>query len=357
MIKRTLWGLAGLAAVVAVAGVLWGDHLLLRLMQQRVTDTLSGTAMSRFGDGLDVVLCGAGSPIPDPHRSGPCVAVIADGRIFIFDAGAASVRNLMARGIGPGRIERVFLTHFHSDHIDGLGELFMQRWAGGHHDQPVPVHGPEGVARVVDGFNEAYALDAGYRVAHHGPEVIPSGGAGGIAVPFDSPPDAAVEVVFEGAGLVVTAVTVAHPPIVPAVAYRVDYRGRSVVISGDTVQSAALTRFARGADLLVHEALAPQLVEVMTAGATQARVDHMAQITRDIHNYHATPVEAAEVAAEADVNHLLYYHIVPALPLRRLEALFLAGVDEVYHGGVTVGRDGTWAHLPAGVDVVTVEQF
>jgi len=187
--------------------------------------------------------------------------------------------------------------------------------------------------------------------------VSPPGGAGGIAVPFDSPPDAAVEVVFEGAGLVVTAVTVAHPPIVPAVAYRVDYRGRSVVISGDTVKSAALTRFARGADLLVHEALAPQLVEVMTAGATQARVDHMAQITRDIHNYHATPVEAAEVAAEADVNHLLYYHIVPALPLRRLEALFLAGVDEVYHGGVTVGRDGTWAHLPAGVDVVTVEQF
>ncbi len=355
MARRWVWGVAAAAGLTLGAAALWGDRMLLSLMERRVHDTLSGAVMSRFGDGLDVVLCGAGSPIPDPHRSGPCVAVVADGAVLIFDAGAGSVRNLMARGIGPGRIERVFITHFHSDHIDGLGELFMQRWAGGRHTEPVPVHGPEGVDAVVAGFNQAYALDAGYRVAHHGPDVIPPGGAGGRAVMFAAPVDDERVVVFERDGLIVTAVTVAHPPIIPAVAYRVDYRGRSVVISGDTVKSSTLTALASGADLLVHEALAPHLVDVMTAGAEAAAMPHMAQITRDIHDYHTTPVAAAEVASAAGVDHLLYYHIVPALPLKRLEAMFLQGVADVYAGGVTVGRDGTWVHLPSGSDRLAVE--
>lgn len=347
MLKKALLILLTLA-VLAGGLLLWqGERLVLGTMQRIVTHNLSGGAMADFDQGLHLVLCGAGSPMPDPQRSGPCVAVIAGGQIYVFDAGTGGVRNLIARGILPGRIAAVFLTHFHSDHIDGLGELMMLRWVGGRHAAPLPVIGPHGVERVVDGFNAAYRQDVGYRIAHHGADLLPASGAGGVAQGFAPPALGAGLPVLEQDGLTVTAFTVSHPPIEPAVGYRVDYRGRSLVISGDTVKSDNLLHFARGVDLLVHEALAPHLVEVMTAGAEDAADAGMVRITMDIHDYHTTPVEVAELAAEAGVGHLLYYHVVPGLPVRPLEWSFLRGVSAIYPGAVTLGRDGTWLELPA----------
>lgn len=348
MKKKILVGVA----LVIVLGLgflaLFGDRLLLRVMQRQVHAMLSGASFQAYGEGLNVVLCGAGSPMPDPTRAGPCVAVIAGQRIVIVDVGSGSVRNLARAGIPVGQVEDLLLTHFHSDHIDGLGELMLQRWAGGARDTPLPVHGPEGVESVVEGFNTAYRHDFGYRVAHHGAATIPPGGAGGAALPFPLPAEGEGHVVIDADGLRVTAFRVSHAPIEPAVGYRFDYRGRSVVISGDTVKSANLLEFARGTDLLVHEALAIHLVDVVTAGAQQAGARNMERITVDIHDYHTTPVQAAELAQAAGVRHLLYYHLVPALPVRRLEKLFVEGVAEVYGGPFTVGRDTTWIQLPEG---------
>jgi ribonuclease Z len=106
----------------------------------------------------------------------------------------------------------------------------------------------------------------------------------------------------------------------------------------------------------VHEALAPQLVEVITRGATAAGRPNLAQITVDILDYHTSPVEAAEVARDAGVGHLLYNHIVPPLLLRPMQGLFLEGVAEVYDGPVTIGRDGTLVVLEAGSDAIAVEE-
>lgn len=348
--------LAVLIAIVLAAAALFGDRLLLRAMQKQVERNLSGAAFAEFPDGLNVVLCGAGSPMPDPTRAGPCVAVIAGERVMIVDVGSGSVRNLSLAGIPAGKVEGVFLSHFHSDHIDGLGELLLQRWGTGARTSPTPVHGPEGVEQVVSGFNTAYTQDFSYRVAHHGNKIIPASGAGGLAMPFPLPAAGESVTVLDDGGLKVIAFAVSHPPIVPAVGYRFDYKGRSVLISGDTVKSANLAHFASGVDLLVHEALAPQLVGVLTAGARAAAAANIAQITLDIHSYHTTPVEAAEIAEAAQARHLLFYHLVPPLPLRRLEKIFLQGVSEVYRGGVTVGRDRSWVSLPPDSSAVNVSQ-
>jgi ribonuclease Z len=107
-------------------------------------------------------------------------------------------------------------------------------------------------------------------------------------------------------------------------------------------------------DLLVHEALAPHLVALLTEGAEAAGRHRLAKITRDILDYHATPVQAAEVARDSGVGHLLYNHIVPPLLLPPLEELFLEGVEEVYDGPVTIGRDGTLVRLDAGSDAIQV---
>jgi ribonuclease Z len=355
--KRVLLGLLVLVLVVAGVGYAFRTTIALRLMERVVTSRLQSTLLDELPDGLHVALCGAGSPMPDPQRSGPCTAVIAGKRLYIVDVGAGSPRVLNQMRVPQGEIDAVLLTHFHSDHIDGLGELELMRWANGARTSPVPVHGPEGVERVVAGFNDAYALEQSYRVAHHGEEIVPPSGAGGIAVPFATPAEGAGQVVIDEAGLKVTAFRVSHQPVDPAVGYRFDYRGRSLVISGDTTKSATVERFARDVDLLVHEALAPHLVEVITLGARNAGRDNLATITTDILDYHTSPVEAAEVARDAGVRALVYNHIVPPLPLAALEEVFLEGVDEVYDGPIYLGRDGILIRLPAGSQAIEVDEL
>ncbi len=306
---------------------------------------------------LHLVLCGAGSPLPDPKRSGPCTAVIAGKRLFIVDVGSGASRVLSRLRIPQGEIEGIFLTHFHSDHIDGLGELLLQRWANGSRSDPVPVYGPDGIEQIISGFDIAYAQDRQYRVAHHGEKIVPASGAGAAAQSFATPTNAEAKILIDDHGLKVTAFRVSHEPVEPAVGYRFDYKGRSVLISGDTTKSANLQNFAEGVDLLVHEALAPHLVAIITKGAKAAGRENLARITEDILDYHATPIEAAEIARDAKVGHLLYNHIVPPLLIAPMEEIFVQGVDEVYNGPVTVGRDGTWVQLKAGTDLIEMSDL
>jgi ribonuclease Z len=186
--------------------------------------------------------------------------------------------------------------------------------------------------------------------------VTPPSGAGLAAHPFALPEPGEAPVVFETEGLLVVAFTVDHDPVRPAVGYRFEYGGRSLALSGDTAKSANLEALARGVDLLAHEALAPQLVKRMHDAAEAAGRANIAKITNDILDYHTTPVEAAESAKAVGARHLLFYHVVPPLPVPGLEVVFLDGVSDAFPGGVTLGRDGTLVSLPSGSDAVEVSQ-
>lgn len=345
------------AAGIALLLFLFRTPLALRAMQAGLERALTADLIGELPDGLHAVLCGAGGPLPDPQRSGPCVAVIAGESLFLVDAGSGAARNLALRRIAPGRVAAVFLTHFHSDHIDGLGEIALLRWTQGSHTTPLPVVGPRGVERVVDGFNRAYEQDKAYRVAHHGEAVVPPSGAGLRARPFAAPPDGEAPTVWEDGELRVTAFRVEHPPVQPAVGYRFDYEGRSLLVSGDTRKSANLEHFAQGVDLLVHEALADHLVAMVEQAARAAGRANLAKILSDVPEYHTTPVEAAEVAEAAGAGHLLYYHVVPPLRLPGLAGAFLEGTHEAYSGGITLGVDGTMVSLPAGSNAIEVSEL
>jgi ribonuclease Z len=356
-LKRLLLGVLGVLVLVVIGAYAMRTTITLRLMERVIASNMQTNLVAELPDGLHVALCGAGSPLPDPMRSGPCTAVIAGDRIFVVDAGSGSSRVLSRMRIPQGEIEGILLTHFHSDHIDGLGELLLQRWAGGGNSQPVPVHGPEGVAEVVEGINTAYAQSRRYRVAHHGEDVVPSSGAGGVARTFLQPAGGDAVILIADGGLIVTAFRVDHAPVDPAVGYRFDYAGRSVIISGDTVKSANLQRIAKDADLLVHEALAPQLVQRLHEGAVAAGRANLARITHDILDYHTSPIEAAEVARDAGVGFLLYTHIVPPLLLPPMEDIFLHGVDATYEGPVAIGRDGTLIRMEAESDSIELVEL
>jgi len=328
-------------------------HLIERVAEQRIGQTL----LSELNDGLHVLLCGAGGPLADPKRSGPCVAIIAGETIVIVDAGSGGSRQLARMQVPVGNIDTQFLTHFHSDHIDGLGEMAMMRWINAGNDAPLPVIGPIGTKNVVNGFNQAYSVDSAYRHQHHGEKIAPLSGAGMTAHEFQLPAEGEMVTVFEKGDLLVRALAVDHLPVDPAVAYRFDYKGRSALISGDTKKSTNLEDMANGVDLLVHEALAPNLVAIMNNAARKNGNAILEKVTEDIIDYHASPVEVAEIAEGAKVGHLLYYHVLPPLIAPGMEAAFLDGVDAAYDGTYTVGVDGTIISLAAYSDGIETGQL
>ena len=156
------------------------EEEMVALVQKIMAKRFAEQPLADLPDGLHAGICGSGSPFPDARRGSPCTLVIAGQRLFVFDTGSSASTNITRMGFDLGSIEAVFLTHFHSDHIGGLGDVMLNRWVAGANTTPVPVHGPIGVKAVVDGFMQSYYQDHLYRIAHHGEHIIPPGGFGGI---------------------------------------------------------------------------------------------------------------------------------------------------------------------------------
>ena len=314
------------------------------------------------GDSLKIVMCGTSGPLAVRDRAKPCVAVQAGGALYLIDIGPEATENLMLWRLPLATARAVFITHLHSDHIGGLGEFNMQSWVAGR-SAPLAVVGPGGVDKLAAGFNLAYETDHAFRRAHHehGDVTLPTGAgllsSTIVVMPGPSePPSRHVAPAWSQAGLTVTAIEVEHSPVSPAFAYRFDYKGRSVVISGDTRKWPPLAEAARGADVLIHEAQNSDMTRLLAStlsGAGQAR---QASIMTDTLSYHTTPVEAAEIAKAAGVKVLILSHLTQAgLPFFTPDA-FTRGVDAVFTPW-RLARDGMTIELPVGTTEIRYGQF
>jgi len=321
------------------------NALLDRVIEARVNAPWAGASDE---DALQLVFCGTGSPMPDKTRGQACVAVIAGDRMFLVDTGSGAAETLAMLGVPMDRLAGILYTHFHSDHVSGLYDVVLQSWVAGRQGA-LGLYGPVGVGRLSAGFNEAFALDRQYRTAHHTAAAMPP--ANGLVEPRVVPVNTDLDstIVYDEDGLKITAFRVGHAPIDPAYGYRVDYKGRSVVFSGDTIKHPNMVRMGQDVDVMVHEALAMHMVSLLSdhVGVNRPRVG---QILRDTLNYHTSPVEAAEVANEAGAGLLVYSHIVPVLPNGIAETVFLRGVSDVRSEGVMLGHDGLMVRLPVGSD-------
>lgn len=350
MVKKLALGAGGIALLAAIAAFVFQGSIGMSLFRGAVAERLGAVVMPGLEDGLHLGLCGTGSPMPNPERAGPCNVVAAGDRIFVVDIGEGGARNLTLMGVDTSSIEALLLTHFHSDHVDGLGPLMLIHWVRDGNTQPLTVHGPKGVGRVIDGFNAAYATDDTYRTAHHGEEVAPTSGGGAVASEFEMTADQVT--VLKGGDLTITAFNVVHAPVFPAVGYRFDYKGRSVCISGDTAKSSNLEKACAGVDILVHDALQPTMVKEMQTAMEERGNTIAAKIFGDILDYHASPEQGAESAQSAGVGMLVLSHLVPPLPSAYLNKTFLGDAPNRFDGPIVVGEDGMLFSLPPKSDTI-----
>jgi ribonuclease Z len=344
--------------VGAILVVVAGAALLNANVQQRIFDraakelTATTNTAPLVDDALRVAICGSSAPLPSARRGKACVAVFAGGKFYLVDAGPESVENLVLWGVPLSAIGGVLITHFHSDHIGDLGELNLQTWAGGR-PTPLAVYGGPGVEQVVDGFNRAYHLDQGYRTAHHTARVMPPETWPMVAHPvtLDGEPTPAKDrsgLVFDDGALKVVAVEVDHAPIAPAYAYRFDYKGRSVLVTGDLKFHPPLAKAASGVDVLVSEAIAVSMTRALGEGARNAGRDRTAAIMHDIEDYHIAPEQAAQIANEAHARLLVFYHLLPSPDGFLARRLFAQGVSGVRRRDWTIADDGSLYTMPIG---------
>jgi ribonuclease Z len=197
-------------------------------------------------DNLRVVLLGSGmGPRVNLQQFGASTLVEAGGVRLLFDCGRGATIRLAQIGVPVGSVSRMFLTHLHSDHVVQIPDLLLTGWAGGGRTIPLEIWGPDGTRDMMDGLQRAFAFDI-----HMRRDVDEKLAADGIKVISH---DIKEGVVLDAQGVKVTAFLVDHGLLAPAFGYRVDHRGHSVALSGDTRVSENLIRFAQGVDVLVHE--------------------------------------------------------------------------------------------------------
>ncbi len=277
------------------------------------------------GPDMTVTLLGTGSPIPEPDRSGPATLLQAGGQTLLFDAGRGVTTRLYQLKVPMRDVTPTFITHYHSDHINGLPDLWLTGWLGApwaKRTMPMQIIGPVGLLDITTNLTKAYAADIRIRITdeHYPPE----------GVSFDAHEFDKDGVVFEKDGLKVTAFEVDHgDKIKPAYGYRVDYHGHAVTISGDTRKNDNVVRYGAGVDLLIHEVCAAR-PEVNDAQA-QAVMAH-----------HTSPQDAGTVFDRAKPKLAAFTHIVliarPNIPAPKLEDV-IAQTRETYAGPLVVGAD------------------
>jgi len=366
--------LGGIAYAVVWNSPSVQDRLMSRVINSRM---LGNDTQKLLDDGaLHIYLCGTGSPMPDPHRANACTAVIAGGHIVIIDTGPGSWRNIARARLPADKIDTILFTHLHSDHIGDLGEFAVQTWIAGR-KVPLEVYGPtalpepiaqtdengehfgvSGTDAVVKGFAMAYNADDAYRILHHGADHLVPAGADMVGHEIATPKVDELVTVFDKDGLKISAFLVNHHPVEPAYGYRIEYKGRVAVISGDTKKTESVERFATNADLLVHEALNHRMVSLIIDALRKRGNDRLADMAHDTLGYHTSPVEAAEIANAAHVKLLVFSHIVPPLPNKLAEHMFLEGVGAARgKGGTDVGHDGMMITMPGNSDVISTSDL
>lgn len=273
-----------------------------------------------------VLLGSKGGPAIRPGGPWPTSSLLQiGGRTVVVDCGLGVTRGLTDAGVALKALDLIVITHLHSDHVLELGPLIHTAWTAGL-SQPVRVFGPAGTRAYWQGFLQSMSFDIEIRIVDEGrPDLR-----------------ALVEVVefsegeiFSEYGLTLSALRVDHPPVTDCFALRFDHAEGSVVFSSDTAYFPPLADFAKGADILVHEAMLAEGVDRLVA-----RTGNGARLKGHLLASHSFAEQAAAIATVAGVGRLVLHHLVPADDPEISEAHWIAAARKNWAGALTIATDG-----------------
>ena len=144
-----------------------------------------------------------------------------------------------------------------------------------------------------------------------------------------------------------------HYPVNSSFGFKVSYKGRTVVISGDTIHDGSVQKYSKNVDLLVHSAISIDIVERMRKFAPIPQMD---KILKDIQDYHTSIKEAGEIARDANVKHLLIYHSIPTPRNTLMERVFFRPIEGIFKD-YTLSDDGTRVVMPVGNNEIIIDEI
>ncbi|NNK79725.1 MAG: MBL fold metallo-hydrolase [Litoreibacter sp.] len=268
-----------------------------------------------------------GGPAIRPESSMPTsILVEMAGKTILVDAGLGCSTGLVRAGVALTDLDAIFITHLHSDHYLELGPLLHTAWTAGL-DRTIPIYGPTGLPVYWACFLAAMEFDISLRIMDEGRPDL-SG-----LVEFTTL-QAGENVTLDG--IEVSVMKNVHPPIAESYALRFDAAGRSATLSGDTVAMEEMIEFARGSDILVHEAMLEAGIDALCArvGNTDDR------LRTHLMRSHTPAAEAGRIATEAGVAQLALNHLVPNDDPDFSEEDWRAEVAPAWFGPLFIGRDG-----------------
>jgi ribonuclease BN (tRNA processing enzyme) len=291
--------------------------------------------------GTQIITLGTrGGPLPSKGRAQSSNLLVVNGTLYLIDAGDGATRRIVQAGHDFRKVGKVFITHPHSDHTAGLATLLVSAWEY-QRREPIDIYGG-GVEALVEGAIAYLTPNAEIRWAE-GKKIVMSDVFHGH--------DVGSGLIFQDANVKVTAVENTHfnfpqgsPPYgkYKSFSYRFDTPGRSIVFTGDTGPSDALTELAKGADVLVTEVtLTDDVIEVFKrTGAWQAKTpDEQAGWIRHMHEEHVTPEDVGRMAAKAGVKSVVLTHLSPTVDPEDDYKRYADGVKKVFSGPVAVAKD------------------
>ena len=344
--KKTLIVLLGLLVIVGIGRALLKIPAVQDAALERGTAAIAkrGAVPLPESDNLRVYVCGSASPL-GMGQAQACIAVVTPEHFYLIDSGAGSTDNINRLGLPMNRLQGLLLTHFHSDHIAEIYEVNLASWIQAR-PQPLTIFGPQGVDEVTNAVNAGYRQDRIYRTGHHGEDLLPP--ALGVLQHKTIAPG----VILEDGDLKITAYVAEHPPIEPAVGYRFDYRGRSIVISGDSNVNGDTLKIVDGADLLMHDALSLPTVSALSEALGAVGQSRQSRIVADVMDYHASTDSLIELGETSNVDMVAFYHLVPVPPNALLEDIFLRGAPDNF----LLTEDLMWFELPIDSDDIVVNR-
>ena len=272
-----------------------------------------------------------GGPRVETGRSNPANLVVVNNTPFVIDCGMGVSHQLVTAGVPLPSVKYIFISHHHSDHNLEYGNLFYNAWASG---LSTPVHsfGPKGLEAMTRTFWELNKFDVDTRIADEGrPDPRP------LLIAKDIDADG---VVLQTADVKVTAFRTPHPPITDNFAYKFETPDGTIVFSSDTDYNPKLAEFAKGADVLVHEALYAPFVDKLVA-----RVKNGATLGKHLLESHTTTEDVGKIAAAAGVKLLVMSHLVPG-DIEVSDDDWTRDVKKYFSGKIIVAKDLMELALP-----------